>query len=668
MIQDLPPPEPVVETVTVVAPRMGPSRADGAFSVVRIDQAIATAPRLDVALTAVPGVQLFRRSSSASANPTTQGLSVRSIAGSGAGRALVTLDGVPQNDPFGGWVIWSGLQPETIQSASIIRGAGSGPYGAGALTGVVQLTERRKGGVLEAAVGERGYTQLSGVDVLGDLMIAGSWQQSDGWIPVRAGRGAADRPLAYEAASGVIRYSPSIGSTDLAFRAAAFEEQRDSGLAGAASRATGAVFSATAIGGEANGRQWRLQAWSRVSDLENSSFSVAPDRSTTTPAAEQFGTPASGLGFNAALRNEQGSLGWELGLDARRADGETRERFRYMAGSFTRGRIAGGTPTVAGVYAEGWRDLAPDLLLAGGLRLDHWSSTDGRRRERDLTTGAPTLTLSPPDADGWQPTGRIALVRSGEIVTLRGAAYAGFRPPTLNELHRPFRVGNDVTEANAALEPEVLYGTEFGVAATLGGWRLDGTVFTTRLDKAIANVTIGSGPGSFPVAGFIPAGGVLRQRQNAGVVDAWGIEAGAIYAFTVEGRDGRLTVSAGYTDAEVDGGSAASQLTGLRPAQTPRLTASANLVWPVLDSLVVGVAARYEGDRFEDDLNSRKLAPATTIDLRADWSLTPRITVWGALDNAFDEAVETGETATGIESFDAPRTLRIGLRMTLSGS
>ena len=39
----------------------------------------------------------------------------------------------------------------------------------------------------------------------------------------------------------------------------------------------------------------------------------------------------------------------------------------------------------------------------------------------------------------------------GEGYAWRAAAYSGFRPATLNELHRPFRVGNDITEANAAL-------------------------------------------------------------------------------------------------------------------------------------------------------------------------------------------------------------------------
>ena len=660
MFQDLP---PTVDVVVVEAARLAPAPSDAAFSVVRIDEAIATAPRVDEALTATPGVQLFRRTSSVAANPTTQGLSVRSIAGSGAGRALVTLDGAPQNDPFGGWVIWSGLPPVSIEGALIVRGAGAGPYGAGALTGTVQLLERTRvpaGGDYEVFAGERGLTGFQGAWAGGDVFLAGGWQRSDGWIPVRAGRGAADRPLAYEAASGVVRFAPSLETIDLAIRASAFEERRDSGLAGARSRATGSSLSvAIADASPGLGTSWRVQAWVRTSDLENSSVAVAAGRATTTPANEQYGTPAIGVGVNAALRMDRGDSGWEVGLDARYADGETRERFRYMAGAFTRGRLAGGSQTVAGLYGEAWLERGP-WLVAGGARIDRWSTFEGVRQERDLASGASTLDFTPPDADGWQPTARLAVRREGPVIA-RAAAYTGFRPPTLNELHRPFRVGNDITEATAALEPEVLYGAEAGLGGAGEGWRWDATVFVTRLDGAIANVTIGVGPGTFPIAGFVPAGGTLRQRQNVGHVEAWGLEA------QLERRWGEavsLRLAAGYTEAEVDGGGSAPQLTGLRPAQTPRITASADLRWRVVPPFSLLAQVRYEGDRWEDDLNSRALAASTTVDLRADWTLGPRIGLWLGVDNLFDEAVETGETGDGTESFDAPRTVRVGIRLT----
>src|SRR6202000_1571000 len=122
-----------------------------AFSVVRVTPAqLRVSHQIDDALKDVPGLSLFRRDSSLNANPTTQGVSLRSIAPSGAGRALVTLDGVPQNDPFGNWVIWSALPAEDLGEAQVVRGAGSGPYGAGALTGVISLDEATGTGLVTA--------------------------------------------------------------------------------------------------------------------------------------------------------------------------------------------------------------------------------------------------------------------------------------------------------------------------------------------------------------------------------------------------------------------------------------------------------------------------------------------------------------------------------------
>ena len=137
---DAPPP---VEIVVTGPARLPEAAGDPAFSIVKLGGAeLRSSPRLDEVLETVPGVSLFRRNSSLGANPTTQGVSLRGIAGSGASRALVTLDGVPQNDPFGGWVIWSGIAPDRVQAVTVVRGAGAGPYGAGALTGTIDLAAR----------------------------------------------------------------------------------------------------------------------------------------------------------------------------------------------------------------------------------------------------------------------------------------------------------------------------------------------------------------------------------------------------------------------------------------------------------------------------------------------------------------------------------------------
>lgn len=85
--QEIATPVDIVGVTVVGVAGLPPRPADDAFASVTISgEAIAASPRVDEALTLTPGVQLFRRTSSAAANPTTQGLTVRAIGGSGAGR------------------------------------------------------------------------------------------------------------------------------------------------------------------------------------------------------------------------------------------------------------------------------------------------------------------------------------------------------------------------------------------------------------------------------------------------------------------------------------------------------------------------------------------------------------------------------------------------------
>ena len=70
-----------------------------------------------------PGFSLFRRNSSRVANPTTQGVTLRGVSGSGASRTLVLSDGVPLNDPFGSWVYWNRMPQAAVDRVEVVRGA-----------------------------------------------------------------------------------------------------------------------------------------------------------------------------------------------------------------------------------------------------------------------------------------------------------------------------------------------------------------------------------------------------------------------------------------------------------------------------------------------------------------------------------------------------------------
>ncbi|MEQ1489346.1 MAG: TonB-dependent receptor [Terricaulis sp.] len=646
------------EDIVVVAPRLPEAPGEAAYSAYEIDPlVIETATRLDEALRTAPGVSTFRRNDSTAANPTIQGLSIRASAPSGAGRALVTLDGQPLNDPFGGWVIWGAVPPETIANATVLRGAGAGPYGAGALTGTVQLDERRgQGAVLSLEGGERGQFRAAGVgEARGDawtFMLAASAQQDDGWIPVRSGRGAADTEVWSDSVAGAARAEWRDGERVFSARLGGYSESRGAGLVGAESVSDGASLSVT-LAAPAGDVAWRVQAWAMTSDLYNTSVATAPDRSTTTPANEQYATPAFGWGGNAALRWTRDDYGVEIGADLRTADGETRERFSFSGGQFTRNRVAGGRTLTAGAYVEGWREVG-DWLFTGGARVDEYRAWDGSRVERLIATNAPLLQVAPEDTETTAPTARLGLRREFGDLYIRSAAYAGFRPPTLNELYRPFRVGNDVTEANAALEPERIVGFDLGIGGAHANWSWEAGVFATRLDDAIVNVTLGAGPGTFPPGVFVPVGGAYRPRQNAGAIDAMGLEAEA--RGDLSERIG-WRVALNYTDAEFGSG----PLTGLRPAQSPEWSASAGVDWRPFQATTLSAALIYESARFEDDLNSRELEAAAVLDLRAEQRLRAGVSVYAALDNALDADVETAETADGIESFGPPRAVRAGL-------
>src|SRR5499427_9993754 len=130
------------EDITVTAARTEQRLADvsASVSVLRsadIKQSPAVA--IDDVLRQLPTFSLFTRSSSISSNPTSQGVSLRGIGPSGVSRTLVLLDGVPFNDPFGGWVYWTRVPMESVDRIEITEDASSSVYGNIAMGGVINI-------------------------------------------------------------------------------------------------------------------------------------------------------------------------------------------------------------------------------------------------------------------------------------------------------------------------------------------------------------------------------------------------------------------------------------------------------------------------------------------------------------------------------------------------
>jgi vitamin B12 transporter len=128
------------QAIVVTGRGLGEAPGEAAFDVVALPrERLEGAARLEDVLRDVAGFQLFRRSDASSANPTSQGVTLRALGGNASSRALILLDGVPQTDPFGGWVSWPAYEPQRLAGVRVRRGGGSGVDGPGALAGTIAL-------------------------------------------------------------------------------------------------------------------------------------------------------------------------------------------------------------------------------------------------------------------------------------------------------------------------------------------------------------------------------------------------------------------------------------------------------------------------------------------------------------------------------------------------
>ena len=347
-----------------------------------------------------------------------------------------------------------------------------------------------------------------------------------------------------------------------------------------------------------------------------------------------------------------------LGADLRRTTGDSRELSTYVNGEPTRRRAAGGEGWTAGAYAEASADLGR-ATLTGGARLDRWSIGDGHLFEQAIATGEVLTDAHYPSRGGWLPTvrGGVAIPIGGGA-KLRSAAYLGWRLPTLNELFRPFRAGADATAANPDLDPERLAGAEAGIDWSKGPFTASLTGFANRLKDAIANVTLGHGPGPFPGVGFVGAGGAFSQRQNISAVNVRGLEASIAWA------DGPWSATAGasLTHARIDGRDAARFLDGLRPAETPRCSGRLAFGWQQ-GGKGAALIVRRVGAQFDNDLNTDLLTAATTLDAFASWPLTGRLQLVVRAENLTNALVMAGINGDGSVERATPRTLWLGVRL-----
>lgn len=612
----------------------------------------------DDMLRQVPGFSTFRRSSSLFANPTSQGVSLRGVGASATSRSTVLLDGIPLNDPFGGWVYWARVPEEAIESMEVANGGASDLYGGGALGGVVNLRTRSdeaayaNGEISMGSMSTPDFSFAAGAPI-GRWTLAGAGQayQTQGYISVPPDqRGAVDTSLGSGVLAGYLEASRNLGE-----RGRLFVRGRDfgeSGENGTPLQNNDTTIPALDVGvdwssGEAGNFSARVYG-SR--ELYHQTFSsVAPNRNSESLTDIQR-NPSQQVGFVGTwsrLFIERHRV--SAGLEAQDVRGHSEET-NYHLGVATARVDAGGRQHSFGFFAQDAYSFARTWLLTIGGRVDTWDNNTGYQDRTPLPGGTlTTKTFADRTETAFSP--RVSLLKSFSHGTaLNASVYRAFRAPTLNELYRNFRVGNVLTLANPALTGEHLTGGEAGVSQLLWQNRLTlrGNFFWSDISDPVANVTLTNTPVL-----------ITRQKENLGVTQARGFELSGSWQVTAQVQ---VTGAYLFVNSTVLSYSVNPALQGNFLPQVPQNQFSfqasyAGRTWNA------GIQARFLGNQFDDDQNLLPLGRAFSLDAQVSRKLGKDTSVFFAVQNLTDDRF--GIAATPVLTVGPPIFVRGGIRFTL---
>lgn len=631
------------------------------------DDIEATSPvTADTLLGQIPGFSLFGAAPSLVADPPSLGVSLRGV-GPGAGhRGLVLVDGLPVNDPFGGWVPWAAIPPLAIERVEAVHGVSPTVWGTWT-GGLIHLLTRAPGdraAAVEASYGshETAAASLWATDRWGPwgARLDAAFLETDGFAVVRRDQrgpidGRADARSWTVAPRLEYRLAPE---TTVSVGGRYFTEDRGLGtpLQTSSTEAGGATVGLRT--GSVPVGQWDYTVFAQRQTSSTTVSSQLPGRDAETLAlTQEIPTDSAGVAVQWTRRFLRGSGApgphlFTAGGDLRWTEGESREESVDPAG-LRRPRRAGGKQLVVGLFGQDIDTIGPRFEVMMGARVEYWRSFDGfvetdegAGRRRRAVADDQSATLSQRTAGRFHVTDELAV---------RASVAEGFRPPTLYEQYATRRVRDDVTAAGLRLDPERMSVGELGLEYRLPtGLTARATAFWNEMRDAITEVTLPPG-----AVEDCPAGTTCRRRVNLEETRVIGTELEGEYVLSPA-----WSVRAGYVYQEswVIRATAQPSIQGNRLAQVPRHRASTEVRhrrpgWPTLSARL-----RYVGPRYEDDLNTVRLGGAVVVDLSA----SAPVGAWGelfvAVENLLDEEVETGRTTDGVVTTGAPRLVRGGLR------
>jgi len=631
-------PRPVSDRVLVTASRGAARESDPAapISVLSSSElALAPSPVLDDALRLTPGFSLFRRTSSRTANPTTQGATLRGLAASGASRALVLADGVALNDPFGGWVYWNRVPQAAVERVEVVRGAASDLYGADALGGVVQvLTTEPAAGRAATRIALDGDTSATARSSLFAATRRAAWNgtasgeasRTDGTFVLDDDtRGAVDRRAGGDYLTGQAGGGVEGKGWRARLHGLAFGESRRNGTALQAND-TSVRQAAGDIAGQAGPGFLEASGTAGDQTYHQSFTAVSADRASETLTSRQT-APTTFVRGAIQYRVPIGVADLLGGFDSREAWATNQDVSYFPSGAVRATTTLPGYDYAQGLYAQLRTPLGSRASVTAGIRNDWW------HRERD---GDAVSVASPRISASFHLT---------EHLVARGSVGRAFRAPTINERIRPFRVGNTLTLANPDLLPERLTLGEAGLAAEGARGSVRASLFTSVVHDAVTNVTLTSTPVL-----------ITRQRQNAAGVRANGAEAEGDWRLaTPLWLTGSLALThSTYRDTP--------GLSGNDVPQVPRWQATLGARWLAPSAVTLQAFVRGLGAQYEDDRNTLVLRQATLVDVSASRPVGARVSLLAAAENLFDVDYDTGRTPT--RTIGTPLTVRMAVRIT----
>jgi outer membrane receptor protein involved in Fe transport len=603
----------------------------------------------------VAGFSLLRRSGSQTANPTSQGVSLRGLGASGASRALVLADGIPLNDPFGGWIYWARIPQASLHQVQLIPGGVSALYGNDALGGVINLETRhavQTNASIEGSYGNESSPFGSGWGTVRfgqwAVVASGEGLRTDGYTAVpKDVRGSVDTPVASQYGSGTLRVERMFGNRGRVFlNGSLYGEDR---LNGTPLQINDTTIRQLAFGTDYDSPAaglFTLRLYGGTENYHQTFSSIAADRNSESLTDIQY-VPSQQMGLLAQWSKQvAGRLTLLAGLDGLDVQGFSNET-TYSRGQPTAQLSNGGTQQSLGAFAEGIVQITPrwSLTLAG--REDLWSNFDASST-RIPVAGKETHLIYPARGQNSFNPRVTTSYRVGEHVVLYASGYRSFRAPTLNELYRSFRVGNVQTLSNAYLRAEHFAGGEGGVRATMLNDRvsLHGNLFWGYITDPVANVTLSSTPQL-----------IVRMRENLGRTRSWGLQAGADVRIT-----NRISLAGTYqfVDSTVVSFPANPALVGNMVPLVPQNEFTFQGTWAAPKDFFVAIQGRTASNEFDDDQNLLPLGAYFVLSGTVSHPLPKGFDVFFQGENLTNDQYEIGRTP--VATLGQPILARIGVR------